>query len=186
MPKEKRATTQRPIGEKRALVVWVGSWCSSGVRPFLVAPSGSLVPLACLLPCSCVCVLGPARFRLLSSRFIFTVSAPKVFQVSPVICWYAAIRVTHSRRPLRTDGTRRESAKLHLPPEGPIKCSLVSCIERLKPLLGGHISTPSYAQRRHRACSQCDDCREERISGRVRQGLTLSPWSWCSGVICRM
>ena len=53
-----------------------------------------------------VCVLGPAWFQLLSSRFIFTVSAPKVFQVSPVIRWYAAIRVAYLRRPPRTDGTR--------------------------------------------------------------------------------
>ena len=27
---KKRATTQRPIGGKRVLVGWVGSWCSSG------------------------------------------------------------------------------------------------------------------------------------------------------------
>ena len=61
-----------------------------------------------------------------------------------VIRWYAAVR-----RPLRTDGTRRESEKLHLPPEGPIRCSLVSCIERLKVLLGGHIFPVYVLARRH-------------------------------------
>ena len=59
----KMATTQQPIWGKRALVVWVGSWCSSGVRPFWSLFLGcwcswSAFFLACVCALSCP-VLAP-------------------------------------------------------------------------------------------------------------------------------
>ena len=68
VPREKRATTQGPIGEKRLLLRWAGSWCFSGAPPF----SSCLPPGLCVRLClSGLGVEGPALF----SGFFFVTGA---------------------------------------------------------------------------------------------------------------
>ena len=191
VPKEKRATTQRPIGEKRSMVVWLGSWCSSNVRPFFgrsfwVAGAPGL-PSSLLV---CVCwVLPGSSSRLLAFLSLYrrrkSFRYPQLFVgTTPYVLLIYDVHFV----PMELEEKVRYCTFHQKVPSSALwfRALKVEALAGWTHLSCVRLSTPSYAQRRHRACSWCDDCREERIGVRVRQGLTLSPWSWCSGVICRM
>ena len=74
--------------------------------PFLVALSGLLVLLVCLLPCLRVCWVLPGSGSCLFALF-FCVWASKDFQVSPASCLHYVLFIFEQERGLRrTDGAR--------------------------------------------------------------------------------
>ena len=150
---------QKPIWGKRALVVWVGSWCSSGVLPFLVALSGLLVLLVCLVPCLRVCWVLPgsgfclfALFSVYGRRKTFRYSLPRV-----CITYYFFTNKNEVYAVLMELDETVRNCTFHLRVPSSSLSVVSSPLTRLSCV---RLCTPSFPQRRHHACSSCDDCSE--------------------------
>ena len=116
------------------------------------------------------CVLGPARFRLLSFRFIFCVWAPKDFQVSPALCLLYVLLFTNKNKVhvvLMELDEKVRNCTFHLKVPSSALSVVSSPLTRPSCV---RLGTPSFPQRRHHACSWCDDCSEKRTGVRVRRG----------------
>ena len=160
VPKEKRATTPKTdLGETRFGGLGRLFGAPLAFSLFLVALSGLLVLLVCLLPCLRVCWVLPgsgsclfALFSVYGRRKTFRYPLLRVF-----ITYYFFTNKNEVYAVLMELDETVRNCTFHLKVPSSSLSVVSSPLTRLSCV---RLCTPSFPQRRHHACSSCDDCSE--------------------------